>query len=269
MGYVYKITNTLNNKTYIGISVNEPTQGRIRKHLAGHGNRIIANAVKKYGRDAFTYDILEANVFDEFLPDLEVAYIAKFNTVAPHGYNLTYGGDHAIPSKDARQKLSEAVKGKKNPNFGKVLSEEHRRKISEANKGKKRKPLSKEHRRKISEANKGTKNQFYGKRHSVEARRKMSDAHRGRKCPPLSEAHRRKISEAKRGKNHHNFGKKLPEEHRRKLHESRRLPEHALAHKFFLSLPSDMPLKAKRELLYTTFPSVSRRTIRSWILKWA
>ena len=95
MGYVYKITNTRNNKSYIGISIHEPTQGRIKHHLSGHGNQCIASAVKKYGQDAFVYEVLEADVFDEFLPDLEIAYIAEFNTVAPHGYNLTRGGDGA------------------------------------------------------------------------------------------------------------------------------------------------------------------------------
>ena len=147
MGYIYKITNTVNGKAYIGISVNEPTKGRIRDHLSGQGNRLLANAVKKYGKDAFTYEILEANVFDEFLPDLEVTYIANFNTVAPNGYNLNSGRSHAIPSESTRRKISEAMRGKRKP-----LSPEHRRKISEAQKRKKRKPPSEETRRKISEA---------------------------------------------------------------------------------------------------------------------
>lgn len=164
MGYVYKITNTVNGKSYIGISIHEPEKRRIRQHLSGQGNRIIANAVAKYGKDAFTYEVLEANVFDEFLPDLEVAYIANHNTVAPHGYNLNSGGDHAIPS------------------------EETRRKISEANKGKKRKPLSDEHRRKISEANKGEKNHNFGKPLSAEHRRKISEAKKGKKNTKVSEA---------------------------------------------------------------------------------
>ena len=158
MGYVYKITNTINNKSYIGISIHEPEKSRIKAHLSGHGNRIIANAVKKYGKDAFTYEVLEANVFDEFLPDLEVAYIANHNTVAPHGYNLNSGGDHAVPSVETRRKIGEAHKGKK----GKPHSTETRRKISEAGKG--RKP-STETRRKMSEARKG-------KKLSVEHRRK-------------------------------------------------------------------------------------------------
>ena len=75
MGYVYKITNTRNNKSYIGISIHEPTNGRIKHHLSGYGNQCIANAVKKYGKRRVSLTkILEANVFDEFLPDLEVVY---------------------------------------------------------------------------------------------------------------------------------------------------------------------------------------------------
>ena len=104
MGYVYKITNSVNGKAYIGISIHEPTQGRIRDHLAGRGNKIIARAVKKYGKDVFTYEILEADVFDEFLPDLEVAYIAKLNTIVPHGFNLTRGGDGAGPRSEQKRR---------------------------------------------------------------------------------------------------------------------------------------------------------------------
>ena len=305
MGYVYKITNTVNGKAYIGISTHEPEKRRIKDHLSGHGNRIIANAVKKYGKDAFTYEVLESNVFPEFLPDLEVAYITNFNTVAPHGYNLTSGGDHARHSEETRRKMSEAHKGRKlseehrrklseahkNPseetrrkmsegqkgrklseetrrkiskaNKGKTRSEEHCRKLSEARKGKKHpfygKKHSVEHRRKISEAQKGKKHHSYGKKHSVEHRRKLSEALKGRK---LSEETRRKMSEAKKGR-------RFSAEHRRKISESRkRLPEYIPAYEFFLSLPADMLLQEKQKLLYGKFPHVSKRTIRSWVLKW-
>ena len=244
MGYVYKITNTVNNKSYIGISIHEPTQGRIKEHLAGRGNRYLANAVKKYGKDAFTYDILEANVFDEFLPDLEVAYIANFNTVAPHGYNLTSGGYHAIPSELTRRKISEAVKGKKNGFFGKEHSEETKHKISEANKN-----PSEETRQKMSEAKKGKykgeKHPLFGKKHSKEARQKMSEASKGKK---LSLETRRKWSETRKGKMVH--------------------PEYDSAHKYFLSLPSDMPLKEKRKHFYRKFPKVSQTTRKRWVRKW-
>lgn len=139
MGYVYKITNSVNGKAYIGISIHEPTQGRIKHHLSGHGNQCIADAIKKYGQDAFVYEVLEADVFDEFLPDLEIAYIAEFNTVVPNGYNLTHGGDGAgSPSEQTRQRISASLKGKKY----KTLS-------SERQKRKKYKPFSVEARLKM------------------------------------------------------------------------------------------------------------------------
>ena len=296
MGYVYKITNTVNNKSYIGISIHEPDKIRIRDHLSGHGNRIIARAVKKYGKDAFTYEILEENVFDEFLPDLEVVYIANYNTVAPNGYNLTHGGEkNVIPSDETRRKLSEANKGENNPNFGKTGEKNHffgkkhsagaRRKISEARKGKKPynlgKTLSTEHRRKISEAAKdrtGEKNHFFGKKHSEETRRRLSETNKGKKKPPRSAEHRRRLSEA-------NKGKILSAEHRRKISEAQkkryedpkerrrlseaRCPEHTPAYDFFSSLPSDMAISEKRKLLYAKFPNVLKRTIRNWLHKWS
>ena len=305
MGYVYKITNTVNNKSYIGISIHEPEKRRIRDHLSGRGNRVIANAVKKYGLDAFTYEVLEANVFDEFLPDLEVAYIANYNTVAPNGYNLDAGGSHKTFSEETRRKMSEAHKGKKpspetrrkmseahkNPSEetrrkmserqkGRKLSKETRRKISKANKGKTR---SEEHCRKLSEARKGKNHPFYGKKHSVEHRRKISEAQKGKKHhfygKPHSEEHRRKLSESLKGReisketrrkmSEAKKGKRFSAEHRRKISESRkRLPEYVPAHEFFLSLPTDMPLQEKRKSLYGKFPNVRKRTIRRWISKW-
>ena len=245
MGYVYKITNTVNGKSYIGISIHEPEKRRIKDHLSGHGNQDIADDINIYGKDAFTYEILEANVFDELVPDLEVAYIASFNTVAPHGYNQNSGGTHAIPSAETRRKISEAQKGKK-------LSAEHRRKISEAHKGS---THSEETRCKISEAKKG-------KPRSEETRRKLSEANKGKKNGPHSAETRRKISEAHRGS-------PRSAENRRKISEARRLPEYASIHAFFLSLSSDMPLEEKRKLLYTKFPNVNKSVIWKWVRKWS
>ena len=300
MGYVYKITNTVNNKSYIGISIHEPEKDRIQKHLSGHGNRVIANAVKKYGRDAFTYEVLEENVFDEFLPDLEVAYIANFNTVVPNGYNLTHGGDGAgPPSKETRRKISKSLTGK-------TLPAEHRRKISEGGKGKKRSAetrrkiskarmgitLSEETRRKISESRQGEKNANFGKSPSAETRRKISEAQRGKKHylfgKMLPIETRRKISEALRGENNPRFGKshsaetrrKISEakkgkkgkphsaETRRKISEAKRHPDYMLAYEYFLSIPSGMSLTEKRKLLFSKFPHVKKANIYGWVSKW-
>ena len=249
MGYVYKITNTINNKAYIGISIHEPEKSRIQKHLSGKGNRIIANAVKKHGKDAFTYEILEANVFDVSLPKLEIFYIAHYNTVAPNGYNLTYGGDGASHLEQTRCKISESKRGK-------PRSAETRLKLSKANKGKKH---SEDTRRKISEGNKG-------KQVSAETRFKLSKINKGKKH---SEDTRRKLSESRRGKTSPNKGKTMSMEQRRKISETRkRLPEYMPAHDLFFSLPLDMPLTEKRQLLYSKFPNVNKRLVRRWVQKW-
>ena len=227
MGYVYMIINTVNQKKYIGYSVNEPEKRRIKDHLSGRGNQLLEKAVKKYGRDAFSYKVLETNVFDELLPDLEKAYIAQFNTVVPHGYNLTYGGEGGgIPSEETRRKLSKASKGRKFP----PRSAEHRRKISEAKKGKKLKPLTEEHRRKISEAQKGEKNHQFGKSHSKETRRKISEAMKGENHPQFGKPHsaetRRKISNSLKGEKNPQFGKVRTAEHRHKLSEAKKGEKH-------------------------------------------
>ena len=258
MGYVYKITNTVSGKAYIGISTHEPEKRRIREHLSGRGNQLIAKAIKKYGKDAFIYETLEANVFDEFLPDLEVAYIANHNTLSPNGYNLDSGGK--LPSVKHRQKISDGLKGRK-------VTTETRLKISSAQKGKKRKPLSAEHRQKISDSNKG-------KTMSADARLKMSESHKGEKNPMFG----------KKGKDSPSFGKKRSADTRRKQSEAAkkrtRCPEYRrkmsewLQHSKFLpakslffSLPSNMLRSEKIKQVSQTF-SVDRKTVRNWIQKW-
>ena len=163
MGSIYKITNTLNGKSYIGQTIYDAEKTRISRHLNGHGSVPIKRAIEKYGQDAFTYEILHDGIIPEFLDDLERGVIEKFNTMAPQGYNLTYGGGGGSPSEETRRKMSEAHKGKK-------LSEEHRRKISEAHKDK---TFSEEHRRKLSENNPMKR---------PEVRRKQSEAKKVKKA---------------------------------------------------------------------------------------
>ena len=46
-------------------------------------------------------------------------------------------------------------------------------------------------------------------------------------------------------------------------------PDYERAHKFFLSLPADMNLNEKRQLLRKTFPNVSTPSIKRWLKKWS
>ena len=92
MGSIYKITNTVNGKSYIGQTIYNAEKARINNHLNGNGSRLIKHAVEKYGKDVFGFEILHDGIIREFLDTLEIEAIAKFNTVAPNGYNLDTGG---------------------------------------------------------------------------------------------------------------------------------------------------------------------------------
>lgn len=179
---IYKITNKINGKFYIGKHKTDD----LNDGYMGSGI-LIKKAIKKYGVENFTKEIL----FDVYGPDLmdflEEAIVDEAFIARPDTYNMAPGGQGGAVC-------------------GKHLSEEHRKKVSEANKGKRR---SEEAKRKVSEAMKGKKNRLgtrqsdewkrnmseaqIGRRHSEETKRKMSEAHKGRH---FSEEHRRKLSEA-------------------------------------------------------------------------
>lgn len=259
MGCIYKITNTTNGKSYIGQTIRDAEKTRIRQHLNGNsrGSRLVKRAIKKYGKDAFTYEILHDGIIPELLDDLEIEAIKKFNTIAPHGYNLTTGGSGGSRSEETRRRISESKKGENHPFYGKNFSEEHRRKISEANR---RRKISPETRRKISETNKGRISPNKGKKlgpHSEEARRKMSEARKGKN---LSIEHRCKISETQKGH-------EVSEETCCKISKTKETPERMAAREFFFSLPLDMDLKEKRKCLRQRFSNKDSRTIYNWCKK--
>ena len=259
MGSIYKITNAVNGKSYIGQTIRDAEKTRIHQHLNGNsrGSRLVKRAIKKYGKDAFTYEILYDGILPEFLDTLEIEAIAEFNTLAPNGYNLTTGGGGGSRSEETRRRISESKKGENHPFYGKSFSEEHRRKISEANRRRKNSP---ETRRKISETNKGRISPNKGKKlgpHSEEARRKMSDARKGKN---LSIEHRCKISEAQKGH-------EVSEETRRKISKTKETPERMAAREFFFSLPSNMDLKQKRRCLRQRFLNKDPKVIYNWCKK--
>ena len=251
MGYIYKITNTVNGKVYIGQTIRK-LENRINQHFNRSSSPALHNAIEKYGRDAFTLEILH-EALDIFLDDLEIAEIKRHNSLAPHGYNLTGGGSaNKVFSDQTRKKMSDAAKGRTNKNKGKTPAPETRQKISESLKGR---PLSPERRRKISESLKGRK----CKPRSPEARRKLSEANKGK---TLSPEHRRKLSEAHKGKT-------PSPETRQKMSEAHAHADRPAAFEILNSLPESMPLKEKRKLLCDKFRERNKGTVHSWVKKWS
>lgn len=154
---VYKITNKINGKFYIG----QTTQNlviRWKKHIHGKTKcTAISNAIQKYGKENFEIKVLaQCNSIEE-MNHRESYYIKLFNTLAPNGYNLRSGGNNSLHSESTKIKLSKChsgdkafwfgKKGKNNPNFGLKRSEENKKRISNTLKGRKQ---TEEHRQKAT-----------------------------------------------------------------------------------------------------------------------
>lgn len=109
MGFIYKITNKINGKVYIGQTIT-PIKNRMYKHYsqARNGKNItgIDAAIKKYGKENFKVEqILECP--NEDLDLQEKFYISKYNSFE-NGYNLTIGGQCGTTSLNIN--IEEAIK---------------------------------------------------------------------------------------------------------------------------------------------------------------
>lgn len=148
---IYLITNTSNNKRYVGLT-SKAVSLRYRVHwsIADSGNGwMLHDAMRKYGPENFTIEtMIEVATRDEAVA-LEIHFIQTVSSEAPIGYNLTKGGDGT---------------------YGHRHSEEHKKKVSEYNRARVYNPITGA---KLSKAKTGLKI-------TEETRRKMSKAHIGR-----------------------------------------------------------------------------------------
>lgn len=113
MGYIYKITNKINNKCYIGQtkrSINKRWNEHCNRNSSSHG---LSNAIKKYSIENFDIQILESIEDNSKLNDLEKEYIKKYNSLSPYGYNLDTGGSlDKIISDESRKIMKEKNRSK-------------------------------------------------------------------------------------------------------------------------------------------------------------
>ena len=82
---IYKIENLINNKKYIGQSIH--IEKRWLEHCQNSSESLIGKALKKYGKENFSFQILEQCELNK-LDELEQYYIQKYNTIVPLGYNI-------------------------------------------------------------------------------------------------------------------------------------------------------------------------------------
>lgn len=102
-GFIYKITNTINGKSYIGQTI-QNVKERFYQHCATKCSKAVLDmaihrAIKKYGKSNFTVEVIE-EVDSTNLNDRE-RYWIKYYDSYNNGYNSTKGGqDGCKPFKD-------------------------------------------------------------------------------------------------------------------------------------------------------------------------
>ena len=126
--YIYKTTNLINNKIYIG-----QHYGKLDDSYIGSGTNL-KKAINKYGKENFVKEILEICETREELNEAEIKWISYFQThssveiynLAPGGLGSgdTWGNMSEEERKKRSQKQSEMVSGKNNYFYGKHLSKE-------------------------------------------------------------------------------------------------------------------------------------------------
>lgn len=206
---VYKTTNLINGKIYIG---KHSTQDLDDGYL-GSG-RLLLKAVAKHGKENFSREILHTCSSEEEAFSKERELVTEELVNSRSTYNMTVGGNgfgvgesnpnfgNKMPE-EHKKKLIKS--GEEHPMYGKHHSDETKKLISEKMKGKK---LPKEVVEKISRGNRGKKlseehkerlRKFHlGRTLSEQTKEKIGDSLRGRF---VSKEHIEKVREAKRAKN--------------------------------------------------------------------
>lgn len=186
-GVIYKATNTVNGKVYVGQTVREfgvRKKAHISRAFGSKPEVAFHFALKKYGKGSFVWNVIEECETKDELDEMEYHYIMQYDSYKK-GYNRTLGGQKVcgiVMSDETKKKMSIRMKGKfvgeKNPFYGKKHTLEAKIKISKAllespNHPTRGKHLSEEHRQNIGLANKGRET-------TIETRLKISKSKIGK-----------------------------------------------------------------------------------------
>lgn len=214
---IYKATNQINGKVYIGQTI-RTMQSRKNRHILDaykNNDNYFHRAIKKYGVDNFKWEVICICPNINSLNEQEKYYIVRYNS-KNKGYNLKSGGLNGRHSKSSKNKIRLSMLGKKNHFYGKHHTKETKEKIRQDHLGKK---LSKKTKKKISKAGIG---RIVSKETRIKIGRFNSDKIVSDKTKDklrnialnMSDETKEKISEAMKGKCH-------TEKTKKKMSESR------------------------------------------------
>lgn len=179
--YLYKITNKINGKIYIGQTVQPQKRWSQHKRHSRKPNQIVHHAINKYGAENFKFEVIAMCKSWDDANDIETELVSQYQSLVPEGYNVALGGINAPKSEEWKaawkkwqQSLSEEEWAKINkkrseatynqieknghPCFGQKRTEEQRAKMSAAQQAKDFEAIyTPEVREKMSESHKGIK----------------------------------------------------------------------------------------------------------------
>lgn len=91
---IYKITNLINGKIYIGQTINDINY-RFMQHCyyASTRHSAISKSINKYGKENFKIELIDECGSVEEMNEKEIYWIKELNSLSPNGYNLCYGGN--------------------------------------------------------------------------------------------------------------------------------------------------------------------------------
>lgn len=166
LAYLYKIVNSVNGKTYIGKTIKPKLREWDHMTCSQSCSKLVKSAINKYGRANLTFSVI-AKGPEDYILDLEYKAIASYQSLVPHGYNISTGGQNGGKphTEQSKRKISEANRGDKNPMWGKF----------------------------------GELNHFYGRHHTEETKAKLRAASVVQHRRPWTEEERKAISDRQMG----------------------------------------------------------------------
>ena len=178
---LYKVVNTFNGKVYIGFTKNFTKRLNEHKQDFKRFDTKFYKAIKKYGMDNFSNEILYQSLNENHIKEMEIYFISEYNSYRI-GYNSTPGGDgggRTITQK-TKNKMSLSKKGKfqakdKNNNYYLITKNDPRYISGELvgiNKGRK---FSDDTKKILSSQRIGNQN-LLGHKHSIETKNKISNS---------------------------------------------------------------------------------------------
>lgn len=220
MGIIYCVRNIINEKKYVGKTV-QSLEDRWKAHVSlayseRGWNIYFYNAIRKYKPKSFELSILETVSDESLLNDAERKWIAELKTT-DHllGYNSTQGGE-GFASGDLNPNRLRPKRGSENHSYGVPVPPEVREKISKT----------------LTGMFVGEKNPFFGRTHSEETKKHIGDIQRGTVRGPHSEETKEKIRQSMMGReftpewidklSKAKLGKKLSPKHRANLSEAQK-----------------------------------------------